>query len=121
MKVLALLVPASILFVSACSQEKADIDVPVAIAPPHTAHTYQCESGATIVATYPSTSSARVEYQGNSYSMQIAVSASGARYVGGELEWWTKGSGSGSEATLFLHLPDGSSGESVEVCIESIP
>jgi len=53
--------------------------------------------------------------------MQIAMSASGARYVGGELEWWTKGSGSGSEATLFSHLPDGTSGESVEVCIESIP
>ena len=59
-------------------------------------HNYQCESGETILATYRSTDSARV---------QIAVSGSGARYVGGGLEWWTKGSGAESEGTLFRHMP----------------
>ncbi|MFA7522861.1 MAG: MliC family protein [Halothiobacillaceae bacterium] len=79
-------------------------------------HNYRCESGETIAATYPTTDSATVRYQGSSYNMEIAVSASGARYVGGGLEWWTKGSGPGSEGTLFRHLADGSSGEIIERC-----
>ncbi|MGV8923351.1 MAG: MliC family protein, partial [Thermomonas sp.] len=43
-------------------------------------------------------------------------SGSGARYVGSDLEWWTKGSGSGSEGTLLRHQADGTSGEIVESC-----
>lgn len=88
---------------------------PAAAAAPSAAHSYRCESGATIVATYPSTDSATVQYQGNTYTMQIAVSASGSRYVGGGLEWWTKG----AEGTVFRHNADGTSGDSVEVCSES--
>lgn len=82
------------------------------------AHSYNCESGESIVATYQPPDSAVVQYKGVTHNMAIAVSASGARYVGGELEWWTKGSGSGSEGTLFNHLPDGTSGERIESCRE---
>ena len=77
---------------------------------------YRCESGETIAATYPSTEVATVNYKGSHYKMQIAVSGSGARYVGSELEWWTKGSGPESEGTLFRHRADGTSGEIVESC-----
>ena len=79
-------------------------------------HNYRCESGQSIVAAYPSADTATIKYKGSSYDMKIAVSASGARYVGGGLEWWTKGSGAGSEGTLFRHLADGSSGSIIETC-----
>ena len=82
-------------------------------------HNYRCQSGETIAATYPTTDSATVQYKGNNYNMRIAVSASGSRYVGDELEWWTKGSGPGSEGTLFRHMADGTTGESIESCSET--
>jgi membrane-bound inhibitor of C-type lysozyme len=81
-------------------------------------HNYRCESGEAIAATYPSTDSATVQYKGGNYNMHIAVSGSGARYVGGELEWWTKGAGPGSEGALFHHMADGTSGERIELCTE---
>ena len=77
--------------------------------------TYQCESGEKIVATYSTINSATIEYQNNSYKMTIAVSASGARYVGENYEWWTKGSGSGSLGSLFNHK-ENSTGEALESC-----
>lgn len=77
---------------------------------------YQCESGQTIQASYPTTDTATVEYEGQTLPMTIAVSGSGSRYVGDELEWWTQGSGPGSEGTLFRHNSDGTSGEMVEQC-----
>jgi membrane-bound inhibitor of C-type lysozyme len=79
-------------------------------------HTYQCESGETISAAYPSVDFAVVQYQGNIYSVTIAVSASGSRYVGEGLEWWSKGVDEGSEGALFKHLDDGTTGDSVEIC-----
>lgn len=72
------------------------------------------------MASYPYTDAATIKYKGRNYDMRIAVSASGARYVGGALEWWTKGSGAGSEGTLFRHLRDGTSGQSIEHCTESL-
>lgn len=118
MKSSAFLSLASALLVSACAstpQEKADTQAPST----STVHTYLCESGETIEATYPTTNSARIEYKDRRYDMQIAVSGSGARYVGGDLEWWTKGSGPESEGTLFRHLADDTTGESIELCTES--
>lgn len=118
MKAISPLVFSSILFASACSspsQDQTDVQSPVAASLISSAFTYQCESGETITATYPSTEAATVQYKRSTYDMQIAVSASGARYVGGELEWWTKG----PEGTLFGHNPDGTSGEIIEVCEES--
>jgi len=58
------------------------------------AHNYRCESGETIATSYTSADSAALQYKGNRYDMKIAVSGSSARYVGGGLEWWVKGSGS---------------------------
>ncbi len=75
--------------------------------------TYACESGATVVASYPTDDTAVVEYEGQTLQMEIAVSGSGARYVGDELEWWTEGTDGG---TLFRHNSDGTSGELVEQC-----
>lgn len=54
-------------------------------------YVYLCDSGAQVTASYPDTESARVTYLGREHNMRIDVSASGARYVGDLLEWWTKG------------------------------
>ncbi len=82
--------------------------------------TYQCESGRTVTASYPTTESAVVDYEGRTIQMNVAVSGSGARYVGDDMEWWTSGSGAGSEGTLFRHNTDGTSGDLVETCEQSI-
>jgi len=106
MKIFAPLTFASILLVSACSsspQDKAGAQKHVTIPPTSAVHNYRCDSGETVTATYSSSDSATVLYKGRNHNMQIAVSASGSRYVSGELEWWTKGSGPGSEGTLFRH------------------
>lgn len=113
----ALLTLASALLVSACAgtpQNKTDAPAPETTA--SSTQQYRCESGATLTARYPSTDAARIEYQDTHYDMQTAVSASGARYVTDDLEWWTKGSGTGSEGTLFQHKTDGSSGEQIDRC-----
>lgn len=92
---------------------------PVAMSSPSSAHDYRCDSGETVVASYPSTNSATVQYKGSTHTLQIAVSASGTRYAGDDLEWWTKGSGAGSEGTLFRHKADSTTGESIERCTAS--
>lgn len=113
---------ASILLVSACTsspQEKGSAPAPDAATSASSVYDYRCESGETIAATYPTTDSATVQYHGDTYNMQIAISASGARYVGGGLVWWTKGSGSGSEGTLYRQMADGSTGAVIESCTKS--
>ena len=120
MKVRPTFIFVSILLISACSSAPpphGNVETPVAAA--SAMHNYRCQSGQSIVATYPSTDSATIKYKGSSYDMKIAVSASGARYVGGGLEWWTKGSGAGSDGTLFRHLADGSSDSIIETCTAS--
>jgi membrane-bound inhibitor of C-type lysozyme len=80
---------------------------------------YQCESGQTIDATYHSYTTAVVRYEGRACEMVVAISGSGARYVGGGLEWWTKGMGPGSSGTLFRHEGDGTAGEIIERCVQA--
>jgi membrane-bound inhibitor of C-type lysozyme len=62
--------------------------------------TYHCPDGSLIEAWYPGTDTATIVYQGRSIEMTSAVSASGARYVGGSWEWWTKGMTEGTLAPL---------------------
>src|SRR5690554_2236557 len=118
MKTLTLVSIASLLLVAGCTTSLQERGVA------HKQHAssgspmqqYQCDSGETIAAEYPDTDSATVEHQGNSHDMQIAVSARGARYVGGGLEWWTKGTGLGAEGMLLQHKADGTSCEIIENC-----
>ncbi len=108
------------LALTACSSPEPEPPVSdVAVADASAPLTYRCESGRTVEASYPTNSTAVVQYEGQTYPMTIAVSASGARYVGEGFEWWTKGSGPGSEGTLFRHQSDGTSGEQVDQCSQS--
>ncbi len=82
-------------------------------------HVFRCESGRSIEVSYPDTDSAIVVYEGRTFRMKIAVSASGARYVGEGMEWWSKGAGPGAEGSLFRADSEaGGSGDALELCRE---
>lgn len=77
------------LALAACSNAAA----PVAdTEPPASAWTiYVCEDGRIVQAVYPDSRTARVRMPDGERLLKIAVSGSGARYVGEDLQWWTKG------------------------------
>ncbi len=100
-----------IVFLAGCGQTLPDGDTDLSFK-------YRCESGQIIKASYPMDSKAIVDYDGHRLEMKIAVSASGARYVGEGLEWWTKGTGAGAPGTLFHHREDGTSGAAIERCTQ---
>ncbi len=115
MNTLGFIVISSALFLSACGKSAQDSEnTQAAVAEHH----YRCESGEAVSASYPSTEAAIIQYKGHSYRMQITISGSGARYVGGGLEWWSKGTGAGSEGSVFFHNADGTSGDAIEFCTE---
>ena len=119
MRFLILFSFAAVMLFAACdkpSPANTSAPTPTATSSNALATKYVCESGEAVTAFYPSTEKAVVRYKGSEHDMKIDVSGSGARYVGGEFEWWTKGSGPGSEGTLFRHNPDGTSGDIVERC-----
>jgi len=61
---------------------------------------FACPDGSTVEARYPTTDTARIIYKGQVIDMRIAISASGARYVGGGWQWWTKGLTEGTLSPL---------------------
>ena len=58
---------------------------------PADATSYQCDSGNRIIVTYHKNDTATLSYLQKDYTMEMAMSASGVRYVGNGLVWWTKG------------------------------
>lgn len=110
---LRLAVWAALFFITACTAPHPDGR---AVDSTSEKETYLCESGVVVVASYPDTDSAVITYRGKVYPLRIAISASGARYVHEQVEWWTKGSGKGSTGSLFRHNSDGSSGDLLELC-----
>ncbi len=103
---------------SAATQEAAPAHAPVARESAARQYAYRCESGRTITARYPDTETALIEHAGKTSTLRIAISASGARYVGDGLVWWTKGNGPGAEGTLYRHEADDTAGEVLEYCTE---
>lgn len=77
---------------------------------------YSCNNGDTITVRYPSAGHAVIHFHGQDRPMHIAISASGARYVGKNYEWWTRGNGHNAKATLFVHTDNGSTGRVVTIC-----
>jgi len=102
----------SIAFAAACTQEaeappEPTPPSPAPAAPSATAGvSYACESGQSVAVAYPDTSSAQVTYKGRTYTLRSAQAASGARYVGSGLEWWTATRGGTEGATLSRLGPD---------------
>ncbi len=91
------------LLVAGCSQEKpAEPTSPIEAPAVQDAAAvgYACESGKTVVVAYPDAQTARVSYEGKDYVLTSVVSASGARYAGQGLEWWTASRGETESGTL---------------------
>lgn len=91
------------LLAAGCSQEKPAAPTSPVEAPPAgdaAAVGYACESGKTVAVVYPDTQTARVSYAGKDYILTSVVSASGARYAGQGLEWWTASRGELENGTL---------------------
>jgi membrane-bound inhibitor of C-type lysozyme len=76
--------------------------------------TYRCETGRTVAAAYTSDSTVTLRYEGEVIDLVSARAASGARYEGEGYEWWSRGTGPGSEATLSRL--EGDSAEPLEQC-----
>lgn len=68
---------------------------------------YACEDGSVISVAYPDNAVATLRYQGQSFTLNTVNSASGARYVGAGLVWWIKGTGAGSEGSLYRLTDEG--------------
>lgn len=101
---------------------KASVSVAVAEAKPEASVAassanglYVCENGSevTVEQRDPKDDVIRVRYKNQWQTLRPAISASGARYVGKTLEWWTKGE---SEGLLLRHQKDGTSGELITRC-----
>jgi membrane-bound inhibitor of C-type lysozyme len=75
----------------AAAAPPAPAAAPAAVNPGSGVRTYHCADGTAVQAGYPSADTAVVRVGGRDYTLEIAVSASGARYVGYGLQWWTKG------------------------------
>ena len=121
MPITAVLVLAIAALASACASSPR-ADAPDGSNPPSPSVsllTYRCESGARVRATYPTDTVALVRYQGQTHEMQVARTASGVRYVGDGLQWWTQGNGPGAEGTLSRAADTAdANGEIVENCAQ---
>jgi len=61
---------------------------------------YACSDGQVVQAAYPDTDTALVKIKGEAHTLHVAMSGSGARYVGDGWQWWTKGMHDGMLAPL---------------------
>jgi membrane-bound inhibitor of C-type lysozyme len=117
---LAAVAIAALTGVAACQQsEPEQPPVPVqapavdpATAPPP-AVGYACESGATIQARYPDTATAELVYRGQTLALRSVEAASGARYIGSGVEWWTANRDGEESATLSRLGTDNQTGAAV--------
>lgn len=83
------------LLIGAWGCQRTDAAPPVeagaAVNPDPKVTIYTCEDGRRIEAGYPDRDTAMVKVDGRPYPLKAAVAASGVRYVGYGLQWWTKG------------------------------
>lgn len=116
--VLPALTPSLILALAACQPSAADRDsspaapapttaktieraAPEAVSPEVSVHNvvYRCSDGRTVAARYDG-ERAFLSVDGRSLTMNTHPSASGARYVGGGMQWWTRGMDQGRLSPL---------------------
>ena len=90
---------------AACSPEAEAPPAPVTPSPaPATAPappvSYACESGQSVTVAYPDAATAQLTYKGQNFTLRTVQSASGARYAGSGLEWWSATREGSESATL---------------------
>lgn len=106
------------LTVAACSPEAEQPPAPLPASTAPSAPTappisYACESGEAITVSYPDTSTAQLAYKGQTYALRTTQAASGARYVGSGIEWWTANRDGVESATLSRLGPNEEVGAAV--------
>lgn len=111
-------VSALALTVAACSQEAAEPPAPVSPSPTTATPaappvSYACESGQSVTVSYPDTSTAQLTYQDQTYTLRTVQAASGARYTGSGIEWWTATRDGTESATLSRLGPNEEVGSAV--------
>lgn len=107
-----------VVLTAACTQEAETPPQPVEPSPAPAAPaappiSYACESGQAVTVAYPDTSTAQLTYKGQSYTLRTVQSASGARYTGSDLEWWTVTRDGQESATLSRLGPNDTVGAAV--------
>lgn len=106
------------LTVTGCTQEGETPPAPVAgpaqpAAPSTPPVSYACESGQPVNVVYPDTSTAQLAYKGQTYVLRTVQAASGARYIGSGIEWWTANRDGVESATLSRLGPNEEVGTAV--------
>lgn len=71
--------------------QAAKAPAPAAVNPDPGVRTYACEDGRTVQAGYPDRDTAVVDVGGHAYTLKSQMAASGVRYTGFGLQWWTEG------------------------------
>jgi len=81
---------------------------------------YRCQDGKGLTAKYPDARTAIVTYEGQTFTLTLAESASGSRFAGGGREWWIKAYPDREEGTLS---PTGAAagGPPIAVCSRGAP
>jgi membrane-bound inhibitor of C-type lysozyme len=95
----------ALLAAAACSPDAGTPPVPVTPSPatagaPAPPVSYACESGQSVTVAYPDAATAQLTYKGQGYTLRTVQSASGARYAGTGLEWWSATRDGSESATL---------------------
>ena len=93
------------LALAACQQPEPAPVAPVQPSPAPAASTappvsYACESGQAVAVAYLDTATAQLTWKGQAYTLRTTQAASGARYSGTGLQWWTETRDGQESATL---------------------
>lgn len=76
---------------------------------------YHCDDGSEITVRHPQPDVALLQWHGDQLRLDQTISASGARYAGEALVWWSKG----GDATLYALNDDGTTGDVLCRCSSS--
>lgn len=117
---------AAVALLAACDRSpEAPVQPPVEPSAPvltAAAVAYECESGRTVAVQYPDLQTAVVTYEGEVYQTRSVEAASGARYSGSGVQWWTT-SRNGIETGTLGRVSESDGGVSaiLERCSRALP
>ena len=110
------------LSIAGCEQPAADKAQPKApdrADAPSPEVAYACAGGRALTARYPDARTAIVTYEGQTFTLTLAESASGSRFTGGGREWWIKAFPDREEGTLST-TGAAAGGPPVAVCTRGV-
>lgn len=112
----------TLIVLSACGAETPEPAPAPPAAPALVPASYVCDSGVNIAVEYPDAQTARLTYQNAVQVLNSQPAASGARYIGRTLEWWTAVRG-GQETGVLRRVADNpeAEGQVVERCTRAAP